>query len=120
MMEASGAATSGAAAKWAEQVKKLEESGLKVGKFAEREGLNAGTLSFWKWKLARGEVGRASGARVEALKFVELTASASPAPPAASASFEVLLRSGRTLRVPGGFDAAELARLVGVLEEARS
>ena len=35
-------------------------------------------------------------------------------------SFEVVLRSGRTVRVPGGFGAAALARLVNVLEEVRS
>jgi hypothetical protein len=49
---------------------------------------------------------------------VELT-TAPPAAPVAVAGFEVLLGSGRTVRVPGGFDAAELVRLVGVLE-ARS
>ena len=119
MMEASGAATSGAAAKWAERVKKLKESGLKVGKFAEREGLNAGTLSFWKWKLARREGGGARRSRVEPLKFVELT-TATPSVAAPVPSFEVVLRSGRTVRVPGGFDAAALARLVNVLEEVRS
>jgi transposase-like protein len=53
------------------------------------------------------------------MKFVELTTRSSSAPAPAPA-FEIVLRSGRTVRVPGGFDAGELARLVGVLEEARS
>lgn len=54
------------------------------------------------------------------MKFVELTTRSSSAPaPALAPTFEIVLRSGRTVRVPGGFDAGELARLVEVLE-ARS
>ena len=53
------------------------------------------------------------------MKFVELTTRSSSAP-APAPTFEIVLRSGRTVRVPGGFDAGELARLVGVREEARS
>ena len=51
------------------------------------------------------------------MKFVELTTTASSAP---AATFEIVLRSGRTVRVPGGFNAAELARLLAILEEVRS
>lgn len=110
------AATTSAAARWAKRVERLERSGLSVRTFAAREGLKAGSLSFWKWKLSRGQ-GRE--APVAPLKFVELTTAAA-VPPAAVVVFEVLLRSGRTVRVPGGFDAAELARLLAVIEEARS
>ena len=53
------------------------------------------------------------------MEFVELTTEA-PAVPAPVTTFEILLRSGRTVRVPGGFDAGELARLVGVLEGVRA
>jgi hypothetical protein len=104
-------------AKWAKRVERLERSGLSVRTFAAREGLKAGSLSFWKWKLARG-ASRPTTAPVAPLKFVELTAAALQAP--AAAVFEVVLRSGRTVRVAGGFDAAELARLVVVLEEGRA
>jgi hypothetical protein len=50
---------------------------------------------------------------------VELTAARSETP-APAARFEIVLRSGQTVRVPGGFDGADLARLVGILEEVRS
>jgi transposase-like protein len=53
------------------------------------------------------------------MKFVELTRKTA-AVPTQVAPFEIVLGSGRVVRVPGGFDAAELARLVGVLEEVRS
>ena len=55
---------------------------------------------------------------VAPMKFVELTTELPV--PTASATFEVLLLSGVTVRVPGGFDAGELARLVGALEGVRA
>jgi hypothetical protein len=52
---------------------------------------------------------------------VELKASAATtAQPTTTPAFEVVLATGRMVRVTGGFDAAELIRLVGVLEEVRS
>ena len=53
------------------------------------------------------------------LRFVELKMAVAPQTPAAP-GFEVVLGSGRRVRIPGGFDAAELTRLVGVLEESGS
>jgi hypothetical protein len=106
-----------AAEQWAKRVRQLEQSGLSLRAFAEREGLKAGSLSFWKWKLGQ-EHGRSDGAEATApVSFVELRAEAGVASP--GQPFEVELRSGRRVRVAAGFDAAELARLVVVLEEAR-
>jgi len=107
-----------AAAKWAKRVERLERSGLSIRTFAEREGLKAGALSCWKSKLALGRGQQVGAAPVTPFNFVELTTKADPTA-AAVGSFEVVLTSGRTVRVPGGFDAAELSRLVCVLEEGR-
>jgi hypothetical protein len=109
-----------AAARWAKRVKRLERSGVSLRTFAAREGLKAGSLSFWKWKLgqARGRRGLATPATP--MKFIELTAEAAGTPPVRPPAFEVGLRTGRSVRVAAGFDAAELARLLVVLEEARS
>jgi hypothetical protein len=117
MAKARAARASATAARWAKRVERLERSGLSIRTLAAREGLKAGSLSVWKWKLAHGREQRPAAAPAAPLKFVELTAAA-PAAPAPAAAFEVLLRSGRTVRVSGGFDTAELARLVGALEEA--
>jgi hypothetical protein len=124
MAERSRTAGRGAEAKWARRVERLERSGLSIRTFAAREGLPAGSLSSWKWKLAQRRR-RAPGAdsRQEApLRFVELKAAAgaSTAEPTTTTTFEVVLDTGRVVRVRGGFDAAELVRLVGVLEEVRS
>ena len=113
---------SAAAAEWARRIEEQERSGLSIREFAKQRGLKPGSLSFWKWKLARA--GRAMGPPpVAPLGFVELMA----VPPPASASrrrdgpmFEIVLSSDRSVRVPAGFDASELARLVAVLEEVRS
>lgn len=37
--------------KWVRQVEQLGRSGLRVGEFAAREGVNAQTLMWWRWKL---------------------------------------------------------------------
>ncbi len=54
------------------------------------------------------------------MRFVELLTTKASATSAQVAPFEIVLRSGQVVRVAGGFDAADLARLVGVLEEVRS
>ena len=48
-------------AKWAELVKRWAENGLTRSEFARREGLNAGTLSYWKWRLVRGRTAKRAG-----------------------------------------------------------
>lgn len=118
MAKARVAAMSASEAKWAGQVARLRKSGLSVRRFAEREGLNPGSLSFWKWKIrqiGRRQSEQAGVEHAAPLRLVELRTKAAPAS-AGHPSFEVVLSSGRSVRVPGGFDAAELARLVGVLE----
>lgn len=123
MAERSRVTSSGAEAKWARRVERLERSGLSIRVFAAREGLPAGSLSFWKWKLAQRGRARGAGNIEEAPpRFVELKVPA-PAPearPTPAPAFEVVLGMGRMVRVRGGFDAAELIRLIGVLEEVRS
>ncbi len=106
-----------AAEQWAKRVARLERSGLSIRAFAEREGLKAGSLSFWKWKVGRKSGRRGAVPEAEPVRFIELRAEAAAQPTAQP--FEVELRSGRRVRVTAGFDAAELARLVVVLEEAR-
>jgi hypothetical protein len=116
-----GIERSAAAAEWARRVEEQEKSGLSIREFAEQQGLKPGSLSFWRWKLARS--GHAAGLpAVTPLGFVELTAVPSPAPEPRSEGlvFEIGLASDRSIRVPAGFDASELARLVAVLEGVRS
>jgi transposase len=100
--------------RWGRRVGEWKRSGLTAREYAARAGLNAGTLSYWKWRLSRDTkpvkqrvtAGPARGALLE-LAPVALS----------DERVEVELASGHRLRVPAGFDAASLGRLLWVLQE---
>lgn len=87
--------------------------------FAAQLGVNANTLSFWKYKLARETLaGRDSGPTPARVEFVEVT-SAAPATTSGTAGeerLEVVCAGGRTVRVPRSFDPETLLHLVVALE----
>jgi hypothetical protein len=109
---------------WAKRVERWKESGLTAPEFAAEVGINARSLSWWKWRLARrgakqGSARRPSSRRARAsavpspLTFLEMT------PPMRSEALEVVLPTSIRIRVPSDFDAAALGRLLGVLEQHR-
>lgn len=84
----------------------MDRSGLSCAAFALREGLDVQRLYFWRRRLV------ADADSVESRPtFVELR----PAP-LTPERLEVVLRSGRVVRVPESFDEATLRRLIEVLE----
>ena len=101
-------------AEWAKRVRRWERSGLPLREFAEREGLSARSLGWWRWRLAKdGEV-RATvveEAAAPALSFVRLEAEAQP-----TAMLEVVLKNGRVVRVPPTFDGETLVHFLDVAE----
>jgi hypothetical protein len=117
---------------WSKRVERWRDSGLTCAEFAAEIGVNARTLTYWKWilgKEARGEKrtwasrkrgqprarrARASGAVPSAAPAVSGFVEVQAAP--RDARFELELGAGRRLRVPASFDAAELRRLHAVLE----
>ena len=82
-----------------------DASGLSVEQFAASAGLDAKRLYRWRRRLQDAE----------RPAFVEITAARTRAQ-GGGVGFEVLLGEGRRVRVPVGFDAAELRRLVEALE----
>ena len=86
----------------------LSASGLSVSAFAAREGLDGQRLYRWRRQLSG-----ASRAVQATPGFVEIR-------PAQPEPVEVLLRSGRVLRVSESISPAALERLVVVLERASS
>ena len=86
---------------------------------ARRLGLRVSTVRWWASQIRcraarRREAGEACEGALAAPSFVEVHVQRSrPAP-----GFEVLIENGREVRVPLGFDAGELARLVDVLERS--
>jgi|SRR5579872_5258635 hypothetical protein len=98
-----------ARATWAKRVERWSASGLTAVQFAEEIGVNARTLTYWKWKLGR------PAARVEPGKaeFVEVATSAQRTP--TTYALEVVLSGGVVIRVPARFDADALRRVVATL-----
>jgi Transposase len=85
-----------------EALSALADSGLSLGAFAAREGLDAQRLYVWRRRL---------GSLATPQSFVEVKS-------AALAPIEVVLRSGHVVRLSPSFDAAAFARLLAVLESA--
>ena len=103
---------------WAKRVERWRESGLRANEFAAELGVNAATLAQWKYRLAaEARAERPSPTMTtEPVRFVEVKATAEPAALAvAKSTFEIVLPSGITVRVPSQFDATALRRLVDVM-----
>lgn len=112
---------------WAKRVERWKDSGLSAKEFAAETGLNARSLSWWRWRLAGGEPTKSSRKRTRPskrpakitkaaptpLSFVELTAAVVREP------LEIVLPTTLRVRVPIGFDDATLVRLLDVLERRR-
>jgi hypothetical protein len=91
---------------WSRLVEQWAKSGLTRQEFATKSGVNGNSLAHWKWMLAREA--RLAGSTIP--KFVEVVA-----PPPQSEGLELVLAGGLRVRIPHGFDAAELRRLLQVL-----
>jgi hypothetical protein len=89
----------------------LDASGLRPSAFATREGLDVQRLQSWRRKLGAKPKTRPAPASRPA--FVEVR-------PRSSEPIEIVLRSGRVLRVPESIDSAVLRRLVDALDEPPS
>jgi transposase len=94
---------------WAERVRRWRRSGLTAGEFAASIGVKSDTLTHWVWQLGRSKQERRSGVPVRGggkhraqPRFIELE-----------------LGNGRRVRIPAGFEAGALARLLEVVGERR-
>lgn len=86
-----------------EAIAALDASGLSTAAFAVREGLDPQRLYWWRRRVATP--------RASVPAFVEVRTSSDDCE-----QVEVLLRSGRVLRVSAAIDAATLRRLVEALD----
>ena len=109
---------------WRALLEAQRRSGLGLAAFCRRRGLRKGTLSFWKWKLAReveASAGRGATASFVPIQITVPSRSREPgAPPATLADLgelEIALTDGRLVRVRGRVDPRWLA---AVLREAEA
>jgi hypothetical protein len=99
------------AQQWREWLLLWRKSGLSVRAFCAQHGLSQPSFYAWRRVLQQRDA--------TAVPFVGVQVVPDPpAPP--SSRFEILLASGRTLRVAPGFDATTLRALLAVLEEPSS
>ena len=97
---------------WRERVQRWGQSGLKLKTFAEQEGVHPSTLAWWRDRIAERDGVRAASPTV-ALTRVTIASA-----PVTVPALEVVVR-GSVVRVPTGFCAETLARVLGVLEGRR-
>lgn len=95
-------------ASWETHVAAWKRSGLSATAYAARHRLNANTLGWWSSRLAHS---------VPAVRFARVVpATLAPASPLADAGLEIVLGSGRVLRVRPGVDPALLRTVLDALE----
>lgn len=110
---------------WRRHVRAWKASGLSSAQYAAKSGLNANTLSWWRWRLAKEPAVAAAGARRRsrpALEWIELPPAqpSGPIDPVGSGSERIELDvAGVVVRLPGRFDAESLTRLLQLLEARR-
>jgi len=128
------------AEQWAKRVKRWKDSGLSAREFAAETGINASTLSFWRWKLTaekdggtrsrtrtrRTRSGTAAPAKTKralraqpgpaAAMFVEMPVAAVAH---AAATLEILVGDDVRVLVPAGFDETTVARVMRAVRAAR-
>lgn len=101
---------------WRDAVRRWDRSKRTVREFCSERGLSE--ASFYAWRRIIAERDRraklAATEPDELPTFVPLRVTPAQAPPA----LEVVVGSGRIVRVAPGFDAATLRSLLAVLEEA--
>lgn len=95
---------------WQRWIADWRRSGLSVRAFCARRGLSEASFYGWRRVLERRAAGRAA--------FVPVHVVAGDVPVQGS-PLELVLDSGRTVRVAPGFDGATLRALLAVLEEVR-
>ena len=95
---------------WADRVGRWQRSGLSAEAFAGRERLNAKQLTWWRWRLRTSATPPPEPAPFLPVRIVE---AASPSANS-TVSVEIALANGRVVRVPPGFDATTLARVLAI------
>ena len=109
---------------WRRMVEGWRRSGLSVRAFCARNGLAEPTFYAWRRTLAQ----RDAAPQTTAPAFLPVQVIAKPSTPRApttepapdgGAPLELVLGSGRRLRVGVGFDGPTLRRLLALLQEGR-
>jgi hypothetical protein len=96
--------------RWRRIIERQVSSGLSASAYCQRNGIAASSFFAWKRRL-----------RLAGPQFVEVKTAEADSLPLSGAQprsepIEILLRGGRSVRVPSGFDPALLGQIVVALE----
>ena len=94
-------------AKWRGLIGEQEGSGLTVREFARRRGINAGTLFWWRCRLRRRRHNETALVPVEVVDAQQV---------GHGGAMELQVRGDIVLRLPPGFEEADLRRVLAVLD----
>lgn len=94
----------------------LKQSGLSPSAFAAREGLDAQRL--WRWRRQLGAPAATAFEEIVRHDAASGFDGETPAPPERE-RFEIVLTSGRVVRVPASFDATVLRQLLTIVDGVR-
>jgi transposase-like protein len=113
---------------WSKRVQRWKESGLSAVEYARELGINARTLSYWKWRLKQEPAARTkarptrTAAKIVKTRPAPVTFVEVPSPTEAPLEVETgpqleLVVGGRyVVRVGARFDENTLGRLLDVVE----
>jgi transposase len=107
---------------WRDAIQCWERSGLSIRAFCAEQALSEFSFHAWRRTIARRDQPASSPVperRDPVPAFVPVRVTGAPLA-LATPSLEVVLGSGRTVRVSPGFDPATLRHLLAVLEEGSS
>ena len=99
-------------------VSEFEQSGLRRKEFCETHGLNVFTLDAWRKRIAQSKIQE----KIVPVEIVEDGAAPGAMRAASvgqSGQFRIVLSRGLRIEVEPGFDAAELRRLIAVLDSTQ-
>jgi transposase len=108
------------AREWARLVEAWKKSGKTAGEFAASRGLQARTLTWWRWRLAAET--RSVVAAPLRLVPVRVEPSAATTPPSSEATpvWEIITARGHLVRVHRGISGAEIGAVLAALELAEA
>jgi hypothetical protein len=92
-------------------VREHDKGRLTWAQIADREGITISTLNWWRSEIRRRDRDRPTNSGGDFVE-VELSTAAQCSP----AVLEIVLLDGRSVRVPPGFDSADLRRLLTAID----
>lgn len=108
-----GKASKGPAQDWRGHIEQYLGGGLSRREYCQRHQLALSTFDYWRRRL-RKEGAPATSSSSRALEVVRVEVDMASV--VGSAPLELVVGNGRMIRIPAGFDAGTLERLLVVLE----